>query len=92
MPECLPKSLGGPGPSGGFEDSESLKGQPKGSKARREADEVKKKEDKELAGHAVKLREQTLAYKQGKVTAAAFYITLAQAFGLNRHTMVPKVK
>lgn len=44
-----------------------------------------------MAGRAVKLREQTQAFRLGKVTAAAFYITLAGAFGAKRHTMIPKV-
>lgn len=44
-----------------------------------------------LARRAVKLREHTEAFRLGKVTAAAFYITLAQAFGSKRHTMIPKV-
>lgn len=44
-----------------------------------------------MAGRVVKLREQTQAFRLGKVTAAAFYITLAGAFGAKRHTMIPKV-
>lgn len=43
------------------------------------------------ANRAVRLREETLAFRLGKITAAAFYITLAGAFGAKRHTMIPKV-
>lgn len=44
-----------------------------------------------FARRAVKLREHTQAFRLGRVTAAAFYITLAEAFGAKRHTMIPKV-
>lgn len=66
-------------------------GQLKGPKARREAEEAREKETKVLAGRVVRLREETNAYRLGKITAAAFYITLAEAFGYKRHTMIPKV-
>lgn len=49
------------------------------------------REKEKLARRAVKLREHTEAFRLGKVTAAAFYITLAEAFGSKRHTMIPKV-
>lgn len=49
------------------------------------------KEKQMMAGRAVKLREETQAFRLGKVTAAAFYITLAGAFGAKRQAMIPKV-
>lgn len=93
LPEYLPKSLGGPGQSAGsIDDSQQSESQSKGSKARREAEEAREKEKRELARRTVRLREQTAAYRLGKVTAAAFYITLAEAFGARRQAMVPKVR
>lgn len=86
LPKILPESLGGPGPSatdGG--------NRPTGSKARKEA-QRRSAEKKEAAGREVSLRDQTAAYKLGKVSAAAFNITLAEVFGVKRHAMVPKVK
>ncbi|CAM9344248.1 unnamed protein product [Ectocarpus fasciculatus] len=96
LPETLPRSLGGLGLAGGPDDDDEQpdggKDQgPKGSKAKREAEQAREKEKKMMAGRAVKLREQTQAFRLGKVTAAAFYITLAGAFGAKRHTMIPKV-
>lgn len=52
---------------------------------------AREKQKQMLAGRAVRLREQTLEFRLGKITAAAFYITLAGAFGAKRHTMIPKV-
>lgn len=52
---------------------------------------AREKEKQMLAGRAVRLREETQAFRLGKVTAAAFYITLAGAFGAKRQTMIPKV-
>ncbi|CBN77331.1 conserved unknown protein [Ectocarpus siliculosus] len=96
LPETLPRSLGGLGLAGGPDDDEEQPDGgrdqgPKGSKAIREAEQAREKEKKAMAGRAVKLREQTQAFRLGKVTAAAFYITLAGAFGAKRHTMIPKV-
>eukprot|EP00903_Cladosiphon_okamuranus_P006843 g6665.t1 len=96
LPDALPRSLGGPGQSAGSFDGDG--GPPggegqhhqKGSKARREAEQARD-EERVLARRAVKLREHTEAFRLGKLTAAAFYITLAQAFGSKRHTMIPKV-
>ncbi|MEP4214708.1 MAG: hypothetical protein ABJL35_05045 [Parasphingorhabdus sp.] len=86
LPKILPESLGGPGPSAADDGN-----RPTGSKARREA-QKRSAEKKEAAGQAVSLRNQTAAYKLGKVSAAAFYMTLAEVFGIKRHAMVPKVK
>ncbi|CAM9698027.1 unnamed protein product [Scytosiphon promiscuus] len=98
LPEALPKSLGGLGlvkgdgdGSSGEPDAEGQKQQPKGSKARREAEQARDLESQKLAGRAIRMREQTDAFRLGKVTAAAFYITLAGAFGAKRHVMIPKV-
>ena len=85
MPKILPESLGGPGPS------ETDGNRPTGSKARGE-EERRSAEKKEAAGRAVSLRDRTVAYKLGKISAAAFYLTLAEVFGIKRHSMVPKVK
>lgn len=52
---------------------------------------AREKEKQMREGRAVKLREETMAFRLGKITAAAFYITLAGAFGAKRHTMIPKV-
>ncbi|CAN0519288.1 unnamed protein product [Ectocarpus sp. 12 AP-2014] len=96
LPETLPRSLGGLGLAGGPDDDEEQPDGgrdqgPKGSNAKREAEQAREKENRAMAGRAVKLREQTQAFRLGKVTAAAFYITLAGAFGAKRHTMIPKV-
>ncbi|CAB1119102.1 unnamed protein product [Ectocarpus sp. CCAP 1310/34] len=96
LPETLPRSLGGLGLAGGPDDDEEQSDGgrdqgPKGSKAKREAEQAREKKKRAMAGRAVKLREQTQAFRLGKVTAAAFYITLAGAFGAKRHTMIPKV-
>ena len=85
LPKILPEVLGGPGPSARDEN------RPAGSKARQE-EQRRSAEKKAAAARAVSLRDQIVAYKLGKMSAAALYMTLAQVFGIKRNSVVPKVK
>lgn len=71
LPDILPRSLGGPGSSDG--DGEEEQHQPKGSKARREAEQVVLLGEHTALGHGVTL--------YVKITLSTVYITLEAWWG-----------